>query len=321
MKVNILNSLIILSLMFLSLNLSAQHRKEMSPERKAEMQALKKEMKSYADNSIKPVITEQRNKLDAYLSKSEQKEIASLREKTKAQKIASMKFRRELKEAGVSRDELSEEQIAKSRALRKTQRQLHTQAWAIIDAHEDEINALLDELKPQIEVWRKEMREIKSSHMPEGMRNRGDWNKMEATPGKERMKRGENHGHHGKGRSGFRGGRGGMGNISSLRNPVAFLLHSPDASLPFEESAPELSVFPNPTSAPNSLKFELKESGPVQINLLDNQGNLIKSLINEEMNAGSHLRKFNLGELEEGVYIYQIKTSTGISTKKLIIEK
>ena len=318
MKVNILNSLIILSLMFLSTNLSAQHRKEMSPERKAEMQALKKELKTYTDNSIKPVITEQRNKLDAYLSKSEQKEIASLREKTKAQKIASMKFRKELKEAGVRRDELSEEQLATSRNLRKTQRQLHTQAWAIIDAHEDEINALLDELKPQIEEWRKEMREIKSKHMPEGMRNRGDWNKMQTTPGKERMKRG---GHQGKGRSGFRAGRGGMGNISSLRNPVAFLLHSPEASLPFEESAPELSVFPNPTSAPNSLKFELSESGPVQINLLDNQGNLIKSLINEEMRAGSHLRKFNLGELEEGVYIYQSKTANGISTKKLIIEK
>ncbi|MEM8891547.1 MAG: T9SS type A sorting domain-containing protein [Bacteroidota bacterium] len=318
MKVNILNSLIILSLMFLSVNLSAQHRKEISPERKAEMQALKKELKSYADNTIKPLITEQRNKLDTYLSKSEQKEIASIREKTKAQKIASRAFRKELRESGAGRGEMSEEQIAKSRQLRKTQRQLHTQAWAIVDAHEDEINTLLDELKPQIEVWRKDMREIKSKHMPEGSRNRGDWNKMGSAPTKGEMKRG---GHRGKGGAGFRPGRGGMGNISSLRNPVAFLLHTPDSSLPFEDAAPELSVFPNPTSAPNSLKFELTESGPVQINLLDSQGNVLKSLINEEMQAGSHLKKFDLGELEDGVYIYQIKTTTGISTKKLIIEK
>jgi len=318
MKVNILNSLIILSLMFLSTNLSAQQRKEMTPERKAEMQALKKELKSYSDNTIKPVINEQRNKLDSYLSNAEQKEIASLREKTKAQKIASRAFRKELRDSGAGRGEMSEEQTAKSRELRKTQRQLHTQAWAIVDAHEDEINSLLDELKPQMEVWRKEMREIKSKHMPEGARNRGEWNKMGSAPAKGEMKRGR---HRGKGGSGFRPGRGGMGNISSLRNPVAFLLHTPEASLPFEDAAPELSVFPNPTSAPNSLKFELTESGPVQINLLDSQGNLLKSLINEEMQAGSHLRKFDLGELEEGVYIYQIRTTTGISTKKLIIEK
>lgn len=318
MKVNILNSLIILSLLLLTGNLSAQHKKEMNPEQKAEMQTLKKELKSYSDNNIKPVITAQRNKLDSYLSNSEQKEIASLREKTKAQKIASRKFRMELRESGAGRGEMSEEQMATSRELRKQQRHLHTQAWAIVDAHEDEINSLLDELKPKIEVWRKEMRDIKAKYMPEGRRDRGDWNKMGASPGKERMKRG---GHSGKGRSGFRPGRGGMGNISSLRNPVAFLLHSPEADLPFEEAASELSVFPNPTSAPNSLKFDLKEAGSVQINLLDSQGNTIKSLVNEKMEAGTHLRKFDLGELEEGVYIYQIKTATGISTKKLIIEK
>lgn len=318
MKVNILNSLIILSLMLLNVNLSAQHRKEMTPERKAEMQKLRKELKSYADNTIKPVITTQRNKLDTYLSSSEQAEIATIREKTKAQKLAARKFRRELKESGVGRGEMSEDQIAQSREFRKAQRQLLTQAWAIVDAHEDEIHALLGELKPQVTEWKEEMREIKSQYMPEGVRRQGERHKMDANPEKGRMKRG---GKHGKGREGFRAGRRGMGSMSSLRSPLAFLLYNPDTSLPFEEAAPELSVFPNPTSAPNSLKFELNTAGPVQINLLDNQGNIIKSLINEEMDAGTHIKKFNLADLEEGVYIYQIKTTDGLSTKKLIIEK
>ncbi|MEM6802454.1 MAG: T9SS type A sorting domain-containing protein [Bacteroidota bacterium] len=319
MKNTIFKSLIFISIICLSQLLSAQDRKSLSEADKEKFRASKQELKAYVEKEIKPIISSQRTKLDTYLSTSEKEEVESIRQASNELKVSSRSFRSAMREKSGDKRELSEEELAKSRELQKQKRQIHSRAYAIIDAHETEVYQLLDELKPNMETWRSDMREIRKKHAPDGFQKRG-----EGARSQPRGKGGRHSGMRGdmlKSSRGYGPGRGGMRNISQLRNPVSFLLFEEKAALPFEEEEMSLEVYPNPSFQNNTLKYELSQADKVEISIYNDQGNLVKSLFSGNQEAGTHKQSFDLSELKEGMYIYRIKTSAGIHTQKLIIEK
>lgn len=312
MKNNIIFLLLVWSTSIL--NLQAQ---DIKTEHRANKQALRAEMKAYLDAEVKPVVNQQREKLNTYLSRREKKEVEAIRTELKDLSIRSREFRKNVRESSKGPNSLTEEQKRTSRGFAKEKRALNTRAWAIVDAHEEEIATLIEELEPHMDTWRTEMRTLMQKNMPERKGNREDRIKGSSRKGTDMR------GHMGKGRGGrgFGPGRGTRGmNWRQIKSPVGFLLWDNNNDFA-QEDPPSLSVFPNPTAASNTLKFTLTESGPITVNILNDRGILIKTLLQESREAGTYTEKFDLSELEKGLYLYQIKTSAGINTQKLIIEK
>ena len=107
--------------------------------------------------------------------------------------------------------------------------------------------------------------------------------------------------------------------MEAFQQPVKFLLFEENMLEKAElEEDERVMVFPNPTLNQNQLSYEVKETGKVSIQLLDQQGNVLQTVLNTYQEAGSYEQQIDLSELQPGVYLYQIQTPTGTSTKKVI---
>ncbi|MBE2255958.1 MAG: T9SS type A sorting domain-containing protein [Ignavibacteria bacterium] len=79
--------------------------------------------------------------------------------------------------------------------------------------------------------------------------------------------------------------------------------------------------FPNPFNPVTNIKFGVKESGLVSLNIYDISGKLVKSLINQNMNAGVYTIDVDGNNLSSGVYFYELKTSNFVQTNKMLLIK
>ncbi len=77
--------------------------------------------------------------------------------------------------------------------------------------------------------------------------------------------------------------------------------------------------FPNPTNAFSTLNFELKEAEHVKVELFDLNGKVITTAANGHKAAGSHSIKFDLRELNTGVYYYTLSTGSQRITNKIVL--
>jgi hypothetical protein len=271
-------------------------------------------LKSYVQQNVLPVVSEQRDKLDANLSRQEQKELDEIRTDLKALRKEQMAHRKAMREQfgeGERPDETTREAMReKHYAAQKEHRLLMTRAWAIADAHESEIKQLLEELKPQAETWREEMKEVMAPYRPEMPEGKGE------RAGKGRRGGPGHPGMRGQGPSGT--GPGGPG-MHMMQSPVRFLLF--DGELPMEEEGlRRVRVFPNPASQSNQIDFSLEKAGNVQITILDKNGGLVKTVLRDQLEAGSHSQTIDLSDLEPGLYFFKVKTPEGTISRKVIVE-
>ncbi|MEM6768442.1 MAG: hypothetical protein AAF655_26120, partial [Bacteroidota bacterium] len=141
------------------------------PQRKEAREAVK----AYVSTNVLPAISEQRYKLDAYLSADEQTSLAVIRaelaELKEGRKVKRQEKRAAFKESG-ERPVPTEEERAEMKASAKTLRLLMTRAWEIADAHEAEIETLLAELAPQKEIWKEGIKSILKDYRPDDMPER-----------------------------------------------------------------------------------------------------------------------------------------------------
>ena len=85
-----------------------------------------------------------------------------------------------------------------------------------------------------------------------------------------------------------------------------------------------LQNHPNPFNASTDIRFELPEASRVKIKIYNLQGQEVRTLLDENREAGYHSIHFDGGNnhgqlLSSGVYIYQLQTNSDIATKKMII--
>ncbi len=82
----------------------------------------------------------------------------------------------------------------------------------------------------------------------------------------------------------------------------------------------QLSIYPNPTSKQVVLHFELAKEGFIKYNVYDINGKLIQSITQPNMSHGAHefVFDFEKTELSAGTYLFEIETSAGKVTKKII---
>ncbi len=79
--------------------------------------------------------------------------------------------------------------------------------------------------------------------------------------------------------------------------------------------------YPNPFNPETSIRFDLKESGRVELKIFNLMGQEVMTLLRQQMPAGSHRITFAADNLPSGVYIYVLKTDNFSASKKMIIMK
>lgn len=82
-----------------------------------------------------------------------------------------------------------------------------------------------------------------------------------------------------------------------------------------------LNNYPNPFNSATTIEFTLPGPMPVEINVYDIQGRLVRTLLNDNLLAGFYTVPFNATGLASGVYIYTLNAGNSILTGKMMLIK
>ncbi|MTI32840.1 T9SS type A sorting domain-containing protein [Xanthovirga aplysinae] len=261
-------------------------------------------VRNYLKTTVFPTLKAQRAKLDQFLSPEEQTRIDELR-----QRMASLRKQQKLeksnrKEGNSKPINLSEEERTQRKALRKEKmrerRKIQMAAFEIADRHEQEIENLLSEIKPQAEAWRKEMKALRGE-------NHDKTEKGDFQAGKSKaLRKGKPHSVKG---------------LRTFLKPTRFLLLDPQQDndeTRGERFHQESKAFPNPMNDQISLKYTLQKKGIVSVNLYDDQGKKIRIVKNQLEEAGKHEFSMNMEELQPGTYYVEIITPSNKFKHRII---
>jgi hypothetical protein len=79
--------------------------------------------------------------------------------------------------------------------------------------------------------------------------------------------------------------------------------------------------YPNPFNPSTTIKFALPIDSKVKINVYNSLGQLVETLVDQEMESGYHELNFDASKLTSGVYLYQLQAGENVSVKKMILMK
>ena len=118
---------------------------------------------------------------------------------------------------------------------------------------------------------------------------------------------------------------GGTGTIeySYIAEDVISQNSAPQDELP---QITELSCFPNPFNPQTTIHYTISEASYTELNIYNIKGQQIKSLINAFQTAGSYNLQWDgtddlQNQVSSGIYYYNLSTSAGSVTKKMLLMK
>jgi Secretion system C-terminal sorting domain len=79
------------------------------------------------------------------------------------------------------------------------------------------------------------------------------------------------------------------------------------------------TVYPNPVQDGSQFSVYMDEPTDIKMNLMSVNGNLVRVLCNEQQVAGSYIYTFDNAGLKPGLYIVQLLTAKGVTSKKVVI--
>jgi len=79
--------------------------------------------------------------------------------------------------------------------------------------------------------------------------------------------------------------------------------------------------YPNPFNPATVIQFDLPKAGLVNLSVFDVLGRELRTLVNEQKQAGSYRVNFSAKGLSSGVYFYRIQSGSYVSVKKMILMK
>jgi hypothetical protein len=79
--------------------------------------------------------------------------------------------------------------------------------------------------------------------------------------------------------------------------------------------------YPNPFNPTTYINFSLKDAGFVTLNVFNSVGQVVETLVSQNMSAGKHQVDFDASKLTSGVYYYTLKANTISLTKKMVVLK
>lgn len=79
--------------------------------------------------------------------------------------------------------------------------------------------------------------------------------------------------------------------------------------------------YPNPFNPSTQIAFDLPSASHVELAIYNVLGQEVKTLVNQQMEAGSHVVTFDGSSLASGIYFYRISTDQFSDTKKMMMLK
>jgi len=87
--------------------------------------------------------------------------------------------------------------------------------------------------------------------------------------------------------------------------------------------------YPNPFNPSTTIEFYIPQTGFVTLNVYNILGEVVATLVNEELNVGTYTTQWNASGVASGVYLYRLQVgdpSTGsgqsfVETKKMVLMK
>jgi hypothetical protein len=113
------------------------------------------------------------------------------------------------------------------------------------------------------------------------------------------------------------------GNWASFWEFKVFVLSATDVD-DFGELPREYKSFqnyPNPFNFSTVIKYQLPENNHVALKVFDILGREVRTLVDQNQNAGYYSVVLDAVELASGVYIYRFQTDTFLEMKKMLLLK
>ncbi|HXF99224.1 MAG TPA: YCF48-related protein [Bacteroidota bacterium] len=90
-----------------------------------------------------------------------------------------------------------------------------------------------------------------------------------------------------------------------------------------EAATPESYVlkqnYPNPFNPSTTIEFSLPKDEHVALRIYNALGEVVATLVNEQLRAGTHKRVFSASGLASGVYFYKLSTTGSVLTQKMLL--
>jgi hypothetical protein len=108
-------------------------------------------------------------------------------------------------------------------------------------------------------------------------------------------------------------------NVAGTYDPtVTAVKKLPEANIPTKY---ELSNYPNPFNPSTNIKFSLPEAGHVTLKVYNILGQVVSTLVNDNMKAGTYETIFDANGLSSGTYLYVVNVGNHNITGKMLLMK
>jgi hypothetical protein len=109
----------------------------------------------------------------------------------------------------------------------------------------------------------------------------------------------------------------GIGGLMKYANPSGITNNGSEIPAGFSLS----QNYPNPFNPSTTIEFALPKSGNVSLVVYNSIGKEVKTLVSENMAAGTYTVTYDASELTSGMYFYKIVTNGFTDTKKMLLVK
>ena len=283
-------------------------------DRKAKMHQLRKDSKSEVETILSD---EQKEKLRELRSEKREKVKEHHKESRakKAEKRAELSLLRAEFDASI--DSEDKVKIAKIKALMKTHRAEMKATKKrnhenMKRNNEDFKNKNADEVAALKELTEKYNEEIKSFLSEKGIDDR------QQLQGHEMKGKQQSKGEMKKGKGEMKKGKGKMKQHKGSR-ATRFLLLDFDASASqVKHEDAQVKIFPNPSSDWTNVEYEVRTKGEVLVQIKDENGNIVQTLVTEEQDKGQYSIELNTSKLGSKNYFIVVTDKLGLTSKKLV---
>jgi hypothetical protein len=283
--------LVILSATVAGMARGGRHQREDRP--------MRREIRAYFQSNVLPVLRQQRQKLEPQLSAADQAQLTTYRTQLRALREQGQALRHGVvpgnSAAGRTRPTLTDAQKQQAHELHYQVKGIMLNVAQLARKYDGAITQLTQEVAPQKEKWSTDIKAIVAKNTtPEQQQ------KLAAASGRLHER----------------------GSLRRFFKPAMFLLIDPNAPAPSPEaSIGNTSLYPNPAAPTSQLDYEVKKAGPVTVDLLDKDGNKLRTLLTEaNAEKGPHTQSVNLQDLPAGTYFYKITAKGSTQTKRFVKE-
>ena len=105
--------------------------------------------------------------------------------------------------------------------------------------------------------------------------------------------------------------------------PVNFIANPSPVASEYEPPLPGTfsleQNYPNPFANQTTIRFDVEKAGPVELEVFNISGQKVATLVSGSTAAGTHSVTFDGSRLPSGTYLYRLKTTSGIVSKRMVL--